>query len=336
MIDALQKRSLLGATTMFLAVCVSQAASAEDKIIYQLGWVPGGTNGPIYYGIERGFFEQEGLEIEVRSGEGSSDAINRVASGAADIGVTGIEAVLAAGYEGQLPVRVIFGLYSAKPDAIFTTADSAIDSIDDLAGRRVATATFSNSNIVWPLIAEMNDLDLADVEVIQVDAASVAPMLAAGRVDASISWVTVGPLYDALLAETGDERVSLPWSEFGYSGYGQTLVANTRLIEENPELLARFVRAYARSVEGAAADPAGAGAAITALVPEIDAEVAGAEFAASIPLIFNEISAADGIGMITEQRLAQTWDWVARSQDFDVEALDPMTMVDMQFVEALQ
>ncbi|MBO6640177.1 MAG: ABC transporter substrate-binding protein [Roseitalea sp.] len=333
---ALRKRSLLGATAMLFAVLNSQTALAEDKIIYQLGWVPGGTNGPIYYGIEQGYFAEEGLEIEVRSGEGSSDAINRVASGAADIGVTGIEAVLAAGYEGQLPVRVIFGLYSAKPDAIFTTADSDIDSIDDLAGRRVATATFSNSNIVWPLIAEMNGLDLENVEVIQVDAASVAPMLAAGRVDAAISWVTVGPLYDELLAETGDERVALPWSDFGYSGYGQTLVANTRLIEENPELLERFVRAYARSVAGAAEDPAAAGAAITALVPEIDAEVAGAEFAASVPLIFNDISAENGVGMITKGRLEETWDWVARSQDFDADALDPMTMVEMQFVEAMQ
>ena len=317
--------------------CLSPwAPSAADSLIYQLGWVPGGTNAPIYYGIEQGFFEEEGIEVEVRSGEGSADAINRVAAGAADIGVTGIEAVLAAGYESQLPIRVIFGLYNRKPDAIFTTADAGIDSFDDLAGRTVATATFSNSNIVWPLMAEMNGLNLDNVEVLRVDAGAVAPMLAAGRVDATISWITVGPLYEALLAEGGDELTIMRWADHGYAGYGQTLVASQSLIDENPDLLQRFVRAYARSVEAAAADPAAAGMAIEAAVPGVDGAVAGNEYAASVPLILNEITEAEGLGRITEARLMDTWDWVARSQDFDKAALDPNVMIDIQFVEGLQ
>ena len=48
------------------------AASAADKVIFQLDWLPGGDKAPIYVCIQEGFCSQAGLEVEIASGRGST------------------------------------------------------------------------------------------------------------------------------------------------------------------------------------------------------------------------------------------------------------------------
>jgi NitT/TauT family transport system substrate-binding protein len=65
-------------------------------------------------------------------------------------------------------------------------ACSPIKTIKDLAGRSLATATFSSSNALWPVIARANGLDPDSVKLLKVDNNALGPMLASGRVDATI------------------------------------------------------------------------------------------------------------------------------------------------------
>jgi len=67
-------------------------------------------------------------------------------------------------------------------------------------------------------------------------------------------------------------------------------------------------------------------------VPEIDAKKAAAEFRSSIPLIQNEVSAKDGIGVFEPVLLKTTWEWVAQSMNYPVDKLDPETLVDRRFL----
>lgn len=74
-----------------------------------------------------------------------------------------------------------------------------------------------------------------------------------------------------------------------------------------------------------------AGAALHAIVPTADADVAAAQFEASIPLIKNEISDRDGLGRFDRKLLQATWVWVAKSFNYAVEKVDPETLVDRSF-----
>ena len=58
---------------------------------------------------------------------------------------------------------------------------------------------------------------------------------------------------------------------------------------------------------------------------EVDAAVATAQIADSMPLTFNEISEADGLGTMTPERIASTWEWVAKANELSVDSLDPET-----------
>jgi NitT/TauT family transport system substrate-binding protein len=311
----------------------SSAAFAAEKVIFQLGWVPGGDNGIEYLALAHGIFAEEGLDVTILSGNGSADTLTKVAAGAADLGLVGMESLMSAHAEKkEIPVKAIFGLYNKKPDDVEIPVGSPIKSITDLAGKKVAIGSFSSSNVVWPLFAKLNGLDPTKVELLKVDSGALAPMLATGKVEAILNWVTVAPHDTAVMKAAGKDLVVIPWSKYGYEGYGQSIVASEAILTKRPDVVKAFLRAYKKAAAIAIKDPAAAGAAVHRAVANVDAEVAAQEFAASIPLISNEISEKDGIGALVPTRLKTTWEWVAKSQSLDINAIDPPKLVDMSYL----
>src|SRR5476649_672819 len=144
---------MLAATALMVA---SSVCAAADKIIFQLDWLPGGDKAAVYLGVQKGYFADEGIEVTIQPGRGSSDAITKIGTGSADLGTGGIGALMMAAAEGGAPVKAIMSIYSRQPDAIFTFKGSGITTLKDVAGHRIATAPFSSSNTVWPVILTAN------------------------------------------------------------------------------------------------------------------------------------------------------------------------------------
>ncbi|MAQ44999.1 MAG: sulfonate/nitrate transporter [Confluentimicrobium sp.] len=308
-------------------IATGAAAQAADSVSFMIDWLPAGDKAAAYYGVENGIFEEAGLDVSIAVGRGSSDVVTKLATGTADVGSGGLAALLQAVATEDVPVKAVLSVYTIQPDSIFTTEDSGIDSIADLVDKNLATATFSSSNVVWPLLLEANGLAPDAIVATKVDPGALAPMLATGQMDATINWSTVAPAYDAVLAETGKTLKVLPWSDFGYEGYGLSIFASDTMLAERPEVLARFLDAYTKATEAAIADPAGAAAALKKMVPEVDEATAVDQWTASIPLMENEISERDGMGAFDPELLATTWDWVARSLDLDPASLDPASVI---------
>jgi NitT/TauT family transport system substrate-binding protein len=177
----------------------------------------------------------------------------------------------------------------------------------------------------------MNGLDVAKINLQKVEVNTLAPLLAAGKIDATINWVTAAPGTAAVLKKAGKELVVLPWSQYGLEGYGSSLMASDRIIKEHPEIAARLVRAFHKSVAFVAANPMGAAKALKAMVPDVDLETDAAECEAAGRLIKNEISEKNGMGTYEPMLLAKTWEWVAKAQNFPIDKLRPDTVVDRSF-----
>lgn len=325
-------RLRLAALAATLTLALGTAAGAAEPVIYQLGWVPGGTNAIEYYALAKGYFAAEGLDVTIRSGNGATDTLSKVAAGAADIGNVGLDAALAAAAEQKVPAKVIYALFTKNPGSIHVGAGSGITTLADLAGKKIALPAYSSTTVTWPLFARRNGLDPDRIDTVKVDASALAPMLASGQVDAIVNWVTVAPLDRAVMAAAGREMVVIPMSEHGLESYSAALAAGDTFLEQRPEVARAFLRALAKATPAAIADPDGAAAAIHALVPEVDAAIAAQEFRAAIPLIENEVTRAAGLGRFDPAQVAKTWDWVAQSQGFAPAALDPMSVIDMSFV----
>jgi len=311
---------------------VAGSVHAADKLTVQLDWLPGGDKAFVYAGVQQGFFKEEDLELKIVPGRGSADAVTKIASGAADVGFGGIAALMTAAAEGKIPVKAVMSLYSNQPDALFTRAGSKIRTLKDMEGKTVAMPTFSSSNALWPVVLQRNGIDPAKIKVIKSDPATLAPMLAQGRVDATINWVTVAPAFSAVLKQANQELSVLPWTRFGLDGYGWSALASDKTIAERPEVLKRYLRALNKSIDYAIQHPAQAAEALKAAVPEADVAVVKAEFESSVPLLRNDISKRDGLGKFDPKLLAATWGWVAQSMQYDAGKINPETLVDRRFL----
>lgn len=322
-------RPVLTALALALLASTSHAA---DALTVQLDWLPGGDKSFVYAGVQQGFFKAEGLEVKILPGRGSADAVTKVASGSADVGFSGLSAVMMAAAEGKIPVKAVMSLYSSQPDALFTKASSNIKSLKDMEGKTVGMPTFSSSNALWPVVLQRNNVDLSKIKIIKTDPATLAPMLAQGRVDATINWVTVAPAFKHVLGQAKQELSVLPWSQYGLTGYGWSAIANDKTIANRPDVLKRYVRALAKSLEFSIAQPRKAAQSLVAMVPEANVDVIEAEFRASIPLLKTEVSARDGLGAFEPKLLAETWGWVSASMGYELKAVDPETLVDRRFL----
>ena len=310
-----------------VSLALSGAARAGESVTFLIDWLPAGDKAAVYLGVEKGLFAAEGLDVTVQSGRGSSDVVTKLGTGAADMGTGGLSALLQAKAQGDVPVTAVMAVYTRQPDAIFTTVESGVSSLKDLVGKTIATATFSSSNVAWPLVLKANGVAPDAITVLKVDPGALAPMLATGRIAATINWLTVAPAFAGPLAETGKQFKALPWSEFGYEGYGLSVFASDRMLAKRPETVRKFLAAYARATQAAIDDPAEAAKALKVRVPEVETERAAQEWTASIPLMVNDLSKKDGMGVFEPGLLKTTWTWVAQAQGIAEASFDPAKAV---------
>ena len=321
--------------SVLLALGVSALATtagAAEKIRWLNDWLPAGDKAVIYLAVQEGLFEEADIEVEINSGRGSSDVVTKLGTGAADMGSGGLSALMQAKAGTEVPVTAVMSIYTKQPDAVFVAKSSGINNLQDLKGKTLATATFSSSNVTWPLVLEANGMKPDSVKVLKVDPGAMGPMFATGRVDGTINWITKLPAFDSLMNEAGKEIKVLPWSEYGFNGYGLSLFASDRLIKEKPELVAKVLNIYKKALLIAINDPAKAGAALKAMVPDVDADIAAKEFTASARLIDTPLAKKDGLGAFEPKLLAETWRWVAKAQNLPEDSLDPETTVTREFI----
>jgi NitT/TauT family transport system substrate-binding protein len=323
-------RRLLGAAAVLALAAAwgAGAAEAAETIHWLNDWLPAGDKGVIYYGVQKGIFSAAGFDVQIGSGRGSSDVVTKLASGSAEFGTGGLAALLQARAESPADVVAVASIYTKQPDAIFTVEGSGINSLKDLAGKTVATATFSSSNVTLPLVLSANGVAPDAIKLLKVEPGTLAPMLASGRTDATINWITVAPLAGKVVAEAGKTLKVLPWSDYGFDGYGLSLFVSGKYLKANPDATRRFVAAFLQAERGAIDDPDGVAAALKAIVPEADEAVAKATWSSSIPLIKNSISEKDGYGTFEPALLKKSWEWVAKSLNQPIDKLDPETAID--------
>jgi NitT/TauT family transport system substrate-binding protein len=326
----MQKR-LFGAVAASVLVMSCVSASANDKVKFVLDWFPAGYIGFTHVGVKEGFFAAEGLDVSIDIGRGGSDAVTRVATGTDDFGAASLSSLMNAAANSPLPAKAILAVYSKSPDAIVTKAGSGIETFKDLQGKTLATATFSGSNQVWPLMAKNNGLDADKVKFLKVDNNALGPMLAAGSADAVISWITSVPLYSTLVAPTGGKLKVITWSDFGLSGYNWSLIASDKIIKEHPDTVVRFTRAFKKSVQFVMDNPEKAGADLHEVAPDTETATNVVEINAMKPLIDNEISKRTGMGKFEPALVQETWKWVALSQGYPMDKIDPQSVVDGSF-----
>lgn len=322
---------VLGAGAIALAAAAS-SASAQDKVIYQLDWLPGGDKSPIYVCINRGFCKQAGLDVSITSGRGSTEAITKLGTGSSDIGSAGMEALMAAKARENVPVVAVMSIFNQGPHAFFTLKGNGVTAMKDVKGKRIATSPFTASNVFLPLILDDMGMSESDIRLTKADPGALGPMLMTGSTDVIIAWMTDVSRYTNQAIAAKREIVVMPWSTQGLNLYSASLVASEKFLKERPDVARRFVAAFKQSMEYVKTNPAESVTAVTSIVPELTAADVKGQLEDMLVLMHNEVSTRDGLGALESKRLAETWARTAASLKLDPKSLDPEKVVNRSFM----
>jgi NitT/TauT family transport system substrate-binding protein len=315
--------AVVGVLALLLAACGDDdddeagggdAPATGELTSIEVGVVPVVDVAPLYLGIDEGFFEEEGLDVEPVVAQGGAAIIPAVVNGDQEIGFSNIVSLLIGQTEG-LPVQVISQGIQATDDpdndtaAIAVTADSGITDASDLEGRTIAINTLRNiSELTVTAALEGEGVDVSTLNFVEVPLPDMIGQLEAGQVDAAglvEPFVTAGRnaghemlIYDRVATEP-EMTVA-------------TYFTSNELIESDPEMVEGFVRAMNRSLEYATENPDAARQAIsqyTEIPPETLEQVV-------LPLWQTDLN-QDSIDLIAELTVT----YGIAEEEADVDAL---------------
>jgi putative hydroxymethylpyrimidine transport system substrate-binding protein len=167
-----------------MLVMSSLNAQAADKMTLILDWFINPDHGPIIIAQEKGYFKDQGLEVEVIAPADPADPPKLVAAGKADLAVSYQPQLHLQIHEGLPLIRV--GTLVATPlNCLLVMADGPIKTIADLKGKKVGFSVAGVEEAILTAILKPHGLTPADIELVNVNW-SLSPSLMSGQVDAVV------------------------------------------------------------------------------------------------------------------------------------------------------
>lgn len=231
----------LGGSADAVHETVQPAEVERASLTLYLDFFVDGLHAPFFVADEKGYFDDEGLDVSIEPGQGSADALRVVASGRADLALVDAGTLVKGVSEGA-EATAIGVLLRQMPGATVVRADSDIQEPSDLAGASIGDAQQASTAVLLPAFLAANGLDEGDVTFVGMGFPARVPSLLEGQVDA------IGGYAQEFVGVLDQVRL-FPWYEYGIDAYGTTVVANNSFLETNSDVTERFMRAAARGLE---------------------------------------------------------------------------------------
>ncbi len=284
-------------------------ASATDQVTLAVDWVIGGTHTPYFVAVDRGFYAAENLAVTISRGYGSGDTIKRVAAGRATFGVADMGALVAARANDGVPVKAVLGVYGKAALGILYLRESGIKGPKDLEGRTLARSASGASVIMLPAFLKANGVEREKIREVVVDASAFLPMLISRKADAITEQSIQAPRFQKAAEKEGLHVDAMQYSNNGLVTHGNAVMANDALIQSNPDLIRRFLRATVRGLGESFEHPDQAVEIMQKYNREVEPEPAKAELLIMKGLVSPE-AATHGLGYMPPQVIAATRDVV--------------------------
>jgi NitT/TauT family transport system substrate-binding protein len=326
-------KKLLSISTVLagLTALATPHASAADKMIFQANWLIQGENAYMIAGKEKGFYADEGIDLEVPRGFGSGDTVRKVMTGAAMVGTADTGVVMLAALNEGLPLKCISAEYTYSPAGLWSLDAGAVKSPKDLVGRKVGITPGNSLLVYFPLIAKANGFDGAGVTFVNMEASALLPALLAGSIDAMPGFATVFDLRNNQAKEQGKPLHSMPMAKYGLKVYGECQFTTVANIQQKADLLTRYVRATQKSLRWSKDNPAETAKILSSKYPELNEADAKLNHIAYMDFVFNETSDRVGLGGFDLEQLKTTFDAVRTAQKIEKTA-DVATFIDARFL----
>ncbi|WP_186396184.1 ABC transporter substrate-binding protein [Stappia sp. TSB10GB4] len=170
--------------TFVLALLFALPAAAADRMTLLLDWYVNPDHGPIIIAKEKGFFADEGLDVEIVAPADPSAPPKLVAAGKAELAVSYQPQIHLQVAEG-LPLKRVGTLIASPLNCLMVKDDGPVKTIADLKGRKVGYSVAGVEEAQMRAVLSRHGLTMDDIEMVNVNW-SLAPSVMSGQVDAVI------------------------------------------------------------------------------------------------------------------------------------------------------
>ena len=253
------KRKRLAVVLFFVVLCNSIEASSlkTEKVILQLPWHHQFQFAGYYAAQQQGFYQEAGLEVEIRSGffknNQLANSAEEVVFQRAHFGVARSELLIH--YARGLPVVVLANIIQRSPTVFVTLQDYGFKRLEEIGDRPISLtlpeATYGNL-----LSAEtLGALQAANIDIETLNNHSPSwnlQDLIEGNTQLISGWATDEPY---MLKRLGFQPVTISPLDYGIDLYGDLLFTHQQLLLENPEMVEAFRQASLRGWRYALENP---------------------------------------------------------------------------------
>ncbi|MET8687062.1 ABC transporter substrate-binding protein [Streptomyces sp. NPDC004732] len=286
----------------------STSASGKklDKVTLTLNWYPYGEHAPFYYGKKQKIFEEHGIDLEIRAGQGSQKTVQATGAGQTDFGWADTPAVLA-GVDQGVKVKSLGVFLQTTPASVQSFEAEGVASPADLKGKTVAGTAGDALTKTFPIFLQKNGMELSDVKVQNTDPAGKIAAVMSGKTDALLGYASdQGPT----MRSKAEKDVSyLRFSEHGLNFYSNGLIAGSKTLQGRGDLAKRMTTAVSEAWAAAEKKPGPAVAAMEGASEQLPPkDVLSEQFKTTLTLLHTDATKGKAPGANTAADWKQTID----------------------------
>ena len=254
------RRTLLAASLVaapLLGLFTATPALAQETAVkFQLDWRFEGPSAFFLLPVAQGQFKAEKLNVTIDAGNGSGNAVNRVASGTYDMGFADLAALMEFHANNPTapnkPVAVMM-VYNNTPAAVFSLKKTGITKPADLAGKKMGAPVFDAGRRGFPIFQKANGIGA--VNWISMDPPLRETMLVRGDVDAITGFYFTSLLNLEQRGVKAEDIAVQLYPQHGVKLYGNAIIVGEEFIKKKPEAVKAFLRAFTKGAREVIANP---------------------------------------------------------------------------------
>ncbi len=320
-----------GARALVLAtLCASLPALAQQKFNFTTNWYAQAEHGGFYQALATGLYKKEGLDVTLRMGGPLVNIMQLLAAGQTDC-VMGYDMQTLAAWQQGVGAVTVAATFQKDPLVLIGHPEN-FRRMEDLKGKTILISP-AGFTVQWPWLKQKYGLDDRQRRPYNF---SIQPFIADKNV-VQQGYLSSEPY--AIEKEAGFKPTAILLADHGWPPYSQTIVCMEKTVKERPQAVAAFVKAtmlgYKRYLQG---DPSAGNALIKKDNPAMtdDRLAEGIRLMNQSGMVFGGDAAKLGAGIITAQRMQQTFDLMVQLKQVDPQKVNLQRTYTTQFVKDLK
>lgn len=234
---------------LLVLCCVAYGnATNLQPLVVQLNWIPNAQFAGILLAKENGWYKDEGIDLTVKGWRFGISSVDEVLSGKAQVGVVEGDVLIRARADGK-KLKAIGVQFQKSPFCLLSKKEKGIIRPEHLVGKRIGVNS-PDSQMMLGFVLESVNIGVKDVHIVQAGW-DLQPLIQ-DEIDVFTAFINHDP---QIMNETGYKVSVIPAYRYGYDFYSGVYFTDENMIDNNGDLLYRFLKATSRGWNEAFENP---------------------------------------------------------------------------------